>query len=116
VYLLVTMGVTVAIHFCGDSITSVHMLPFQQDDSSCGCDDSAAPDDCCKTEIKSFQLNNEQIAAQGIQLSCPQTDFNVWAQSSCEQLFSSNSIQTVLPAFSPPDSPQPYILHCTLLI
>jgi hypothetical protein len=115
-YLLITVGVTVAIHFCGETITSVQMLPFHQNEKPCGCDDSATPDDCCRTEIKSFQLNDEQIAVQIDQPSSPQTDLNLWAETSCEKSFSSNSKRTVLPASSPPDSPPPYILHCALLI
>jgi hypothetical protein len=108
---------TVSTHFCGGKVTSVQMLPIIPKESPCGCDDAAAPDDCCKTEIKSLQLNDEQIAVQIDQLSSPQTDVNLWAEPSFEELFSSkNSVRPVLPASSPPDSPPSYILHCTLLI
>jgi hypothetical protein len=115
-YLLVSVGITLSMHFCGDSITSVQLLPFAAHNISCGCDDAATPDDCCKTEIKSIQLNDDQIAVHIDHLSSPQTDFNLWAETSPAAFYSSNSILTVLPASSPPYSPPSYILHCALLI
>jgi hypothetical protein len=115
-YLLVSVGITLSLHFCGDSITSVQMIPFATHNNRCGCDDVTTPDDCCKTEIKSIQLNDDQIAVQIDQLTSPQTDVNLWAETPFEESFSSNSIRTVLPASSPPEAPPLYILHCTLLI
>ena len=115
-YFALTIGMTAATHFCGGKITSVQMSFIATKESPCGCDDAATTDDCCKTEIKSLQLNDEQIAVQVDQPSSPQTDVNLWADASIDELFSSNSIQTVLPASSLPDSPPPYILHCALLI
>ena len=115
-YFVLTVGMTVATHFCGGKITSVQMLPIVPKENSCGCNDATTPDNCCKTEIKSLQLSNEQIAVQVDQQSSPQTGVNLWMDTSIEALFSSNSIRTVFPACSPPDSPPSYILHCTLLI
>jgi hypothetical protein len=116
IYFALTVGMTMATHFCGGKIASVKMLPFIPKTSSCDCDDATTPDNCCKTEIKSFQLNNEQIAVHADQPSSPQTDVNLWVDKSIEELFSSNSIHIVLPTNSPPDSPPSYILHCSLLI
>ena len=115
-YLLITAGVTVTIHFCGGKVISVQMLPIIPKESPCGCDESTTPDDCCKTEMKSFQVNDEQIAVQVDQPISPLSDVNLWAETSFDELFSSNSIRTVLPASSPPDSTPSYILHRTLLI
>jgi hypothetical protein len=115
-YFALTVGMTVSTHFCGGRITSVQMLPVVPKENPCGCEESTTPDDCCKTEIKSIQLNDEQIVVQVDQPSSPQTDINLWADASIEELLSSNSIQTVLPASSPPNSIPSYILHCTLLI
>ncbi|MGD0038211.1 MAG: hypothetical protein ABSC53_13080 [Bacteroidota bacterium] len=105
-----------ATHFCGGKITSVQILPIVPKENPCGCDDATTPDNCCKTEIRSLQLNDEQIAVHVDQPSSPQTDVNLWADKSIEGLFSSNSIRTILPTSSPPDSPPSYILHCSLLI
>jgi len=115
-YLLVTVGLTVATHFCGGMATSVKMLPFVSNENPCGCDDTAVPDDCCKTEIKSVQLSDEQIAVQIDQQNSPQTDSNLWADVSIEELYSSNLVHTIIPASSPPVSTPTHILHCALLI
>jgi len=115
-YLLVTVGLTVATHFCGGKVASVKMLSFVSNENPCGCDNTAVPDGCCRTEIKSIQLNDEQIAVQVDQQTSPQTDVNLWADVSIEELFSSNSVRTIIPASSPPESPPTYILHCALLI
>ena len=115
-YFALTIGMTVATHFCGGKKTSVQISLIAAKEISCGCDGAATQDDCCKTEIKSLQLNDEQIAIHVDQPSSPQTDVNLWTDVSIDELFSSNSIQTVLPASSPPDSPPSYILHCSLLI
>ncbi len=116
IYFVLTVGMTVATHFCGGKIVSVQVLPIVPKENPCGCDDATTSNSCCKTEIKSLQLNDEQIAVHADQQSSPQTDVNLWADKSIEELFSSISVHIVLPTNSPPDSPPSYILHCSLLI
>ncbi|MGD0589441.1 MAG: hypothetical protein ABSA44_01420 [Bacteroidota bacterium] len=105
-----------AIHFCGGKITSVQILPFVPKEDPCGCDGTAVPVDCCKTEIKTIQLNDEQIAVHVNQPSSPQTAVTLWAETSIEIALSSHAIREVVPASSPPDSPPLYILHSVFLI
>ena len=116
IYFVLTVGMTISAHFCGGIITAVQMLPVVPKEKPCCCSDAPGQDDCCKTEIKSLQLNDEQIAVQIDQPSSPQTDLNLRAGGSIEDMFSSNLIHTVLPACSPPGSPPSYILYCKLLI
>ena len=116
IYFVLTVGMTVSTHFCGGKITSVQMLPFMHKEDTCGCDDSAIPDGCCKTEIKTVHINGEQIAVQVEQPSSYQTDIALWANVSFEALSSSNIYRMIVPESSPPESPRSYILHCTLLI
>jgi hypothetical protein len=115
-YFTLTVGVTMAIHFCGGKITSVQMLPFVPKENPCSCDGTAAPDDCCKTEIKTIQLNDEQIAVQVHQPTSPQTAVTLWAETSTEIALSSLAVREIVPASSPPDSPPLYILHSVFLI
>jgi hypothetical protein len=116
IYFILTVGMTVSTHFCGGKITSVQVLPFIPKEDTCGCDDTTTTDDCCKTEIKTVHLNDDQITVQSEQPSSPQTDIALWADASFEALYSSNFFHTIVPASSPPESPLSYILHCALLI
>jgi hypothetical protein len=115
-YFILTVGMTISTHFCGGRIASVRMLPFIPKENHCGCDGTAAPDDCCKTEIKTVQLNDEQIAVQVNQPSSPQTAVTLWTETSIEIVLSSHAVREVIPASSPPDSPPLYILHSVFLI
>jgi hypothetical protein len=115
-YLLVSVGVTLSLHFCGDSITSVQMLPFASKNDRCGCDDVTAPDDCCKTEIKSIQLNDDQLVAITVQPDSPQTDLTVWFDEPAVPVYASKTVSQVLIAESPPGSIPIYILQGSLLI
>ena len=115
-YITFTIGITVSTHFCGGKITSVQMSINTPKENPCGCKDSATQGDCCKTEVKSIQLKDEQIAVHVDQPSSLQTDVNIWADASNDKTFASNLFHIVLPATSPPDSHPSYILHCTLLI
>jgi hypothetical protein len=116
IYCVLTVGMTVSTHFCGGKVTSVQVLPFFHKEDACGCDDTAIPDGCCKTEINTVQLNDEQIAVKAEQPSSYHTDLVIWADASFEMLYASNALITIIPTSSPPESPRPYILHCTLLI
>ncbi len=107
---------TISTHFCGGKITSVQMLPFVPKENPCDCDGTAAPDNCCKTEIKSIQLNDEQLAVHVNQPPSPQTAVSLWAETSTEIVLSSHVVHEVVPASSPPDSPPLYILHSVFLI
>jgi hypothetical protein len=116
IYFILTVGMTVSTHFCGGKITSVQVLPFIPKEDACGCDDATTPGDCCKTEIKTVQLNDEQIAVHVNQPSSPQTAVTLWAETSTEIVLSSHAVREVVPASSPPDSPPLYILHSVFLI
>ena len=116
IYAGFSVGMTVSTHLCGDNVTSVSLLPFVPKDNACGCDDTAVPDGCCKTEIKSFQLSDEQIGIPHQHISSPYTGDQLWFAVVVAELPSSNSIRTFSPASSPPDSPPLTILHCSLLI
>jgi hypothetical protein len=115
-YVITVVGVTVAVHFCGETVTSVQVIQFASGEKSCGCEETDVPDDCCKDEIKTVQINDDQVSVQIDQPSSPQTDMNTWADASSEALYSSHMYQTVLPADSPPGSPPLYILNSVFLI
>jgi hypothetical protein len=115
-YFTLTVGMTLVTHICDGKITTVQMLPIIPRGNSCGCGDTTIPDDCCKTEIKTIKLNDEQIAVQIDQSLSPQTDINYWMEPSFEMLFSSNLVRPIIPSSSPPVSPHSYILHRSLLI
>jgi hypothetical protein len=115
-YIATIVGITISVHFCGEKVTSVQFIQFASREKSCGCEEIDVPDDCCKDEIKTVQINDEQAAIQVDQPVSPQTDLNMWANASSEALYSSNVCQTISPADSPPGSPPLYILNSVFLI
>jgi hypothetical protein len=115
-YLMLSVGVTLSMHFCGDRITSIQLIPFASTADRCGCNDSTGPDDCCKTEIKSIQLHDDQLSIQTDQSVAHQTEITVWLNEPAAPLYASESIRRVLPTDSPPGSTPSYILQRALLI
>jgi len=110
-YFTLTVGITEAIHFCGEKIAYVRLLPIASQKGSCGCDDAMTPDDCCKIEIKLIQLNDDQLNVQTDQVTSPQTDVTIWINEPAAPLYASESIQQALPTDSPPVSTPSYILQ-----
>jgi hypothetical protein len=92
------------------------MIPFASQNNRCGCDETTGSDDCCKTELKSIQLNADQLAFRSDQPSFLQADVNALLIAAEEKLYSSPAVHAILPASSPPASIPSYILQRSLLI
>jgi len=54
-YLTLTVGMTVATHFCGDEPVSTRMLKGAQDDAPCCCGDEDSSAGCCTTGITTIR-------------------------------------------------------------
>jgi hypothetical protein len=48
-YVITVVGVTVAVHFCGETVTSVQVIQFASREKTCGCEETDVPDDCCRS-------------------------------------------------------------------
>ncbi len=65
IYLLFSAGVVVSLHYCGGSLAALKLFVK----ASCCCDDeeSGANDDCCKDEIKTIKIADDQHKEEQIQ-------------------------------------------------
>mgnify|MGYP006902042051 CR=1 FL=1 len=73
-YLLASIGFTVKAHYCGNDLASVSL--FKR--SSCCCEDNrnSQKDDCCKDEIKSFKIGDDQNINEPVKTLIPHADIS----------------------------------------
>ena len=57
IYLLLSLGIQVNNHYCGDELVSVD---FYEDYGICACKNARTPRKCCKDVHKTFQLGEDQ--------------------------------------------------------
>lgn len=57
-YLWVTVGVTVATHFCGGEPVSASIVDGIRNDSACCCGDQEPMEGCCSTSVTTFQVGD----------------------------------------------------------
>ena len=62
-YLIPAIGVTVSAHYCGGQLRSVSFNPFDTK-HKCPCGGKKMPKDCCKDDITTFKLEDEQQKTQ----------------------------------------------------
>jgi hypothetical protein len=105
-----------AVHICGGEVTSVRLLPFTSKGNTCGCDEAGFPDDCCRTAVRTVQLNDEQIASHTEQPLPLQADVNLWADIPVPVLLTSGAVFHIDELHSPPGSTPSYILQHAFLI
>lgn len=55
VYLFLTTGFTITIHYCGGIVSDVSIVRTYGDKDPCGCDNSCG-DSCCKDEVQSIKI------------------------------------------------------------
>jgi hypothetical protein len=113
-YLMLSTGVQIMIHTCGDS-KSISMIPLSTK-SPCGCDDTNSENSCCKTEFKLFKLKDTQNRPALVQTEnylTEQTCISVVDQPLSVQHVSTIHIEL---KYSPPSTTSTNILNCTFLI
>ena len=61
-YLVSSIGVTINAHYCGGNLASLALF----EKVSCCCDEEEAekPTDCCKDEIKTIKISDDQIKGE----------------------------------------------------
>lgn len=61
-YLVSSIGVTINAHYCGGNLASLALF----EKVSCCCDEEEVekPSDCCKDEIKTIKISDDQIKAE----------------------------------------------------
>lgn len=113
-YLWVTVGLTVATHFCGGEPVSATILNGVQKDNACCCGDQEPMGGCCSTSITTLRVGDVHTSAGEscvVQPGAEQLPTPVDPPSPGPSLF--------LPAkpTHPPGTHIPtHILHCSFLI
>jgi len=116
IYLLFSVGMTLLVHFCGEAITSVELIPFNSQSNFCCCDDSQGFNECCKNEIKSIQISDEQLVTKVTQSSVLSLTEDIRAEILLTEFDTSNLIYRLAHTKSPPEESPLYILNHSLLI
>ena len=57
-YLLVTVGMTVATHFCGGEPVSSDLLAGTEQNAGCCCGDEGQMDGCCSTSFATLRVDD----------------------------------------------------------
>lgn len=69
IYAASAVGVTTSYHYCKGHLTQIHFL-VNNNKSSCYCDTSNTPKDCCKDELK-YQKNDNHGIVKGVSIEDP---------------------------------------------
>ena len=113
-YLWVTVGLTVATHFCGGEPVSASLLAGTGQNAACCCGDEGEMEGCCNTSIATLRLEAEHTASSDLFV----TSFDVEQIPSTEE-----TLPPSAPSTSPAECGRPpgtsvptHILACSLLI
>lgn len=64
IYLFFSLGLVVSLHYCSGNLASLNLF----EKASCCCDakeiKKTSKDDCCKDEVKTVKISDEQIASK----------------------------------------------------
>lgn len=104
IYLLPTVGLTVAYHFCGDTLVSASIASANagKEPSDC-CGEDQDDDTCCHTQFKSYKLDDMHFASAKIELNKLAFDVYSYQESVNDFAVTSNEINhSSLLSHSPP--------------
>lgn len=115
VYLGVSSGVAMTIHYCMGKVSSVELLTHNDKCSKCGMKSGSG---CCKDEFKIFKLNDShKLVSNDINIFTPTA-----IVENSKSIFNTGLLSSVKPSsynnHSPPESPGTSlnILHCVFRI
>jgi hypothetical protein len=114
VYLLLSIGFSIAHHLCGDFVIdiSVNSTNKEEPDNCCG---EPCTDDCCKTEFKTIKIDDFQFGETKWELNSYDINF-VFPVDTPDQILSEvNLVRTDKLNNSPPGN-KTYLLNNTFLI
>lgn len=110
-FLLVSGGIQILVHTCGDE-TTVEMMPTSGEDP-CGCGDESSDSRCCTVELGLFHLDEMQqpvaVHVPGVGMVAL-SDLLPFQGTPPSEGFDRRLV------VSPPSSVSPTILNCTFLV
>jgi hypothetical protein len=113
-YVMVTVGMTVATHFCGGEPVSSSLLGGTERRAGCCCGDEGQMDGCCSTSIATLRVDDVHTVS-GESLFVPLHVEQVLAPA--DRLLPASPHVSVAGLVRPPGSSVPTrLLTCSLLI
>lgn len=116
-YLLPTIGLTVAYHFCGDTLVSTNVIFDSEvkEPVDC-CGEEPEEDPCCTNQVVSYKLDDLHFASAKITVEQTNPDYVLIPVETAyqDEVIESFSLQNSI-SHSPPGNPV-YITNHTLLI
>ena len=115
IYLFLTTGFTITLHYCGGMISDVSVVRTYGDQDPCGCDDSCG-NSCCQDEVHTIKIADShkfetKFNQNSFELIIAVLDSGIFLTHDFNVNFISNNI--FYNDSSPPDL---YIYNCSFLI
>lgn len=114
VYLLLTVGLSVATHFCGNEPVSTGLLSHAPAEPADCCGDDEPMDGCCSTVVTTLQLNDAHVL--NIEWTPQFVSTDLPDMMDTPPVVETDHIGVPCAAGPPGEAPPLHILHATLLI
>lgn len=116
IYLFLTTGFTVTLHFCGGEVSDVSIVRTYGDEDPCGCDASACGNSCCTDNISMIKLSDSHKSEVNyIQNSFELVIFFIDAENFLNELNKNYEFHTNN-FYSDIGHPKIYLENCSFLI
>jgi hypothetical protein len=73
-YVLVTVGMTVATHFCAGEPVSANLLNGTEHSAPCCCGDQEDMEGCCSTSVSTLRVDDAHASATGFSSAVMQVE------------------------------------------
>ncbi len=114
-YIVVIIGITTLVHFCGHTIDSIDIFPVSSSENPCCCG-STQQKSCCRTELRIIQIQDNQIAAASWTLPALDIQQFIEFQPLALPNIDARIVHLISSGDSPPGNSPIYILNCTMLV
>lgn len=117
IYLFSTIGLTVAYHFCGNTLvfTAIVLSSSLKEPNDC-CGESEQENECCHNQFKSYKLDDLHFASAKNETGNPYTDIVDYPQSTIENYFISQSLNQFLDQTHSPPGEDAYLINRVLRV
>lgn len=114
IYLLVTVGVPVDVHYCTGEVATVQVF---SEANSCCDEDSDCSSNCCHSSSEVIQFEEQQTLLSNYRLNIdlPVAPKVASASIYSSGIFANEGESIVGQAFFPPPNEPVWLLHCSLV-
>lgn len=115
VYLFLTTGFTITIHYCGGMVSDVSIVRTSGDQDPCGCDNSCG-DSCCKDEVHAVKIADSHKSEAKFNQNSFELILAILDSEFFTLDFNSSSKQQTNNSYSDSSPPNIYLKNCSFLI